>query len=747
MVQPVFKIIPGEKYLYEATYPSGNKKYVVRANRAGVPGIKKYFPFTAKGLSDAKKRRTEWVTESNKILAEKRAAGEVADPAFKKLKNPPDPKKPWRYLRSGSQRGPKKAKRITEYFATEAEAKAAQTAARTAQVEGQTKIPKSDLQEIKNRIKKGDTLEEIAKDYKSTTQPIVKLLRDNNTSYSALTPNISYLEDADSLKYIEDNYGKLKGETMGKKLYPELSAKVQLSRVRKLVAKLIKEKKIKAIPAGFIEEVREERDFNPEESAKKVSAERIAKIKKFSVPAFEAAMRGSVKSQLSHMDDLGSQVVRFETLGYSPQQINQEILKNVDPYLNQLYKERDKLFKNKPKGYVDKINKINDKGAAVAYATRGYKSFSVEEPITRKIYSLGLDATKTVDPLGLFEGKTIQEVSPKNFRGNIKAIDKIISDPVDRYIFLENAKAIQKSQANVPKSEITKISQNLKELGFDTSPFKLFSDVREDAAANGPICKIVRAKGADGGTISCVQAVEEAIQENPKKLANDASKIGKFKQAATGFLNFLKGPGVKRFTLAGAAGAGVQAIVKEFKNDDPTTYLSNEDQQKNMLVDMVTQPIASDFERPAILDYQLPAVGASIAGATAISAPSTIKASRSRGLGVERKGIAKTAGRVLGRGLGVAASPGVLAPLAAMDIASQVAEGDSVSDLATDPLNYLYPAFADQTPKLTRGLPSALRGIASLGMSPAALRVLSRAGILGFGASLGLQGMKLLQDD
>ena len=248
-----------------------------------------------------------------------------------------------------------------------------------------------------------------------------------------------------------------------------------------------------------------------------------------------------------------------------------------------------------------------------------------------------------------------------------------------------------------------------------------------------------------------VPGCAKAIDENPVKFSQIVSEapetstaMQKLNAAATGFL---RSGGVKRFTLAGAAGAGVQAVVKEFSNDDPTTYLSNEDQQKNMLVDMVTQPIAPDFERPDILDYQLPAVGASIAGATAISAPSTIKASRSRGLGVERKGIAKTAGRVLGRGLGVAASPGVLAPLAAMDIASQVAEGDSVSDLATDPLNYLYPAFADQTPKLTRGLPSALRGIASLGMSPAALRVLSRAGILGFGASLGLQGMKLLQDD
>ena len=248
------------------------------------------------------------------------------------------------------------------------------------------------------------------------------------------------------------------------------------------------------------------------------------------------------------------------------------------------------------------------------------------------------------------------------------------------------------------------------------------------------VCSIFgRSNRAEGGR-GCVAQFDEAVQKNPE---------GFFQKV----LNFAKSPGVKRFTLAGAAGAGVQAIVKEFRNDDPTSYLSNEDQQKNMLVSMATDPIAPDFERPDILDYQLPAIGATALGATAISAPSTIKASRSRGLGVEQKGMMRTAGRVLGRGLGVAASPGLLAPFAAGDIASQIAEGDSAADIATDPLNYLYPAFADQTPKLTRGLPSAVRGIASLGMSPGALRVLSRAGILGFGASLGLQGMKLLQDD
>ena len=42
---------------------------------------------------------------------------------------------------------------------------------------------------------------------------------------------------------------------------------------------------------------------------------------------------------------------------------------------------------------------------------------------------------------------------------------------------------------------------------------------------------------------------------------------------------------------------------------------------------MATQPISIDVERPAILDYQLPALGASLAASTALAAPSTIKAS------------------------------------------------------------------------------------------------------------------------
>ena len=258
-------------------------------------------------------------------------------------------------------------------------------------------------------------------------------------------------------------------------------------------------------------------------------------------------------------------------------------------------------------------------------------------------------------------------------------------------------------------------------------------------------CQKILSFQTGGISTTCAEAVvKDPVRAATKLQELDATQgpLAKVKNAAT---SFLKSGGFKAFGAGAAIGTAI-GLVKEFRNDDPTTYLSNEDQQKNMLVDMVTQPISEDMTRPDILDYQLPAVGASLAASTALGAPSTIKASRSRGLGVERKGLIRTGGRVLGRGLGVAASPGVLAPLAAMDIANQISEGDSLADIATDPINYTYPIFAEQTPKLTRGLPSAFRKFARLGLSKPALRLLSRAGIAGLGASLAIQGIGLLDD-
>jgi len=261
------------------------------------------------------------------------------------------------------------------------------------------------------------------------------------------------------------------------------------------------------------------------------------------------------------------------------------------------------------------------------------------------------------------------------------------------------------------------------------------------------VCTITKAEGGD--VAGCVERVAQEPEKFANKFKNITAESGPLARIKNASVNFLKSPGPKTFGIGAGVGAAV-GLVKAFSNDDPTTYLSDEDQQKNMLVDMATDPISIDIERPAILDYQLPALGATLAGSTALAAPSTIKASKSRAFGIEKKkprpGMTKTGLRVLGRGLGIAASPALLAPFMAGDIASQVAEGDSFTDIATDPLNYLYPAFADQTPKLTRGLSPTLQKLARLGLPKLALRGLSRAGIGGFAASAVIQGMDLFDD-
>ena len=261
------------------------------------------------------------------------------------------------------------------------------------------------------------------------------------------------------------------------------------------------------------------------------------------------------------------------------------------------------------------------------------------------------------------------------------------------------------------------------------------------------VCTITKAEG--GSVDACVERVAKEPEKFANKFKNLTAESGPLARVKNAALGFLKSPGFKTFSAAGIAGTVGSAIVKEFRNDDPTTYLSSEAQQKNMLVAMATDPITTELPRPDILDYQLPAAGALVAASTAAVAPKTIKAGKARGFGIERKqpGIVKTGFRTLGRGLGVAASPGLLAPLAAMDITSQISEGDSPTDIATDPLNYLYPAFAEQTPKLTRGLPAAARKIASLGLGRLGLTILSRAGLAGLGLSLGIQGYKALTDD
>ena len=242
------------------------------------------------------------------------------------------------------------------------------------------------------------------------------------------------------------------------------------------------------------------------------------------------------------------------------------------------------------------------------------------------------------------------------------------------------------------------------------------------------------AAAIDNDPVKAAQIFEKAPATN--------SAMQKVKIFAT---NFLKSPALRSFGKFGALGAGI-GIVKQYMNDDASTYLSDEGQQKNMLKSMLLDPISPEdiFEesktRPAILDYQLPVLAAEAAAGTAAVAPSTIKAARSTALGSPQSGITKTGLKTLGRGLATLGTPAGLLPIEAMNIGSQIAEGESVADIASNPLNYLGAAFVGPVSDFaTKGLSPRMAKFMRLGISPGALRaVSSRFGLPGLAISGGL---------
>ena len=251
-------------------------------------------------------------------------------------------------------------------------------------------------------------------------------------------------------------------------------------------------------------------------------------------------------------------------------------------------------------------------------------------------------------------------------------------------------------------------------------------------------------------TINCVnqKLTNEPVQSSMR--LRGAEGVGKIRGAATNFLKLLGRGGVKAAPYAAitAGGAAAAGLVKTFMNDDPSTYLSDENQQKNMLIDMITSPLDdTPQERPDILDWQLPVLGAETALGTAVTAPSTIEAARSARFGKTPSGITKTALKSLGRGLMTTGTPLGLAALEPLHIAGQIQQGDSPADIATNPWNYLGPTFASSMTKAaTKGLGSNMGKIMRLGLSPTALRGLSRFGGYGLAASLGIQGLQKFDD-
>jgi hypothetical protein len=252
------------------------------------------------------------------------------------------------------------------------------------------------------------------------------------------------------------------------------------------------------------------------------------------------------------------------------------------------------------------------------------------------------------------------------------------------------------------------------------------------AVKNAPqACRKILNYSTGGISTTCAAAIET----DPVKAATALEEIkptsaalGKVRNAASAFLKFA-GKG-KVFGVTAAVGVGAGALVKEFRNDDPDTYLSNENQMKGMLVDTFEE----DTLGKASIGGELAAAGLAAPGSGAL-----YKARKGKGFGAARSALGP-----LGKVASGFATPLGMGLTLPFQIASQLREGDSLEDIATSPLNYLAPAFAGTlTKEATRGMnPTGLlaKGL-RLGMSPAGVRGISKFfGLPGLALSLGYEG-------
>ena len=330
-----------------------------------------------------------------------------------------------------------------------------------------------------------------------------------------------------------------------------------------------------------------------------------------------------------------------------------------------------------------------------------------------------------------------------NFTDEVKMTDStpLFSRRSDLNVLKDIDKNIRSSDAyfksfgseRIKGMPVGKVASDFVSASKDVKPFQKLVKLAEVNANN--ICSLVKTGNAAGGPAGCAAEISQALDEDPVGMGNkikdlkvESGAVNRIKGAASAFLKFA-GKG-KVFGVTAAVGVGAGALVKEFRNDDPDTYLSNENQMKGMLVDTFEE----DTLGKASIGGELAAAGLAVPGSKKV-----FDARKAKGFGAARSALGP-----LGKAASGFATPLGMGLTLPFQIASQLREGDSLEDIATSPLNYLAPAFAGTlTKEATVGMPKGgmLNKALRLGMSPAGVRGISKFfGLPGLALSLGYEG-------
>ena len=414
-----------------------------------------------------------------------------------------------------------------------------------------------------------------------------------------------------------------------------------------------------------------------------------------------------------------------DAFAIQPEFRNNKVAKAIEADLQPLYDEQFKLFKKtkKFKGSIPKDlqKQISDVNFFINETTAGNPDF------LNKAKQYASEIKDTITPVYLDE---------KTGKGRFAAVlDPIASNSLG--FNLDPNLTMQ--QANKSPEAITQIKLN--------TMSQLIGQLKPDSKEFKKICGLTLAKG---GTVeSCIERVNQDPVGNAEKFANqiDSTKgpLSKIKNAANTFLNVAKKGGrFGAFAAVGAAGAG---LVKQFTSDDPTSYLSDENQQKNMLIDMVTEPVMDETDPGITSSAQLPVLGATVAAGMIPGGKRLMEVRKRQGAGAVRAVTGPLKG-LLGKGLAATGTPLGMLALEPLYIGQQLAQGDSIGDIATNPINYLGAAFAGPLSKeATRFASPAVSNFMRLGISPTMLKTVSRRfGLPGLALSAGISGYEMYQN-
>ena len=435
---------------------------------------------------------------------------------------------------------------------------------------------------------------------------------------------------------------------------------------------------------------------------------------------------------------------------------------------NAMLKERDALL-----GITDRSNKLFSIRGSLVKKLKN-QGFNIDE-------AMGLSATYEKAP-GYTELAQITSPEINYLKGN--TIDKDFSRIFDKVTkgeqnigeeikkFNQDSRAFQKNyNVDTPIIEY-KPGEKLNASKFVTNFTKLTPEAQAnvtqladqgialrskampmgallDAVKKAPqACRTILNYQTGGISSTCAEAIQKDPVGSAKKLQNldvQSGPLAKVKSAASTFLNVAKKGGrFGAFAAVGAAGAG---LVKQFTSDDPTSYLSDENQQKNMLIDMVTEPVMEERDPGITSSAQLPVLGATVAAGMIPGGKRLMEVRKRQGAGAVRAATGPLKG-LLGKGLAATGTPLGMLALEPLYIGQQIAEGDSLGEIATNPLNYLGPAFAGSLSKeATRFAGPKMANLMRLGISPTALKTVSRRfGLPGLALSAGISGYEMYQN-